>query len=337
MSAVAGAVTAEPPRSTAEAALVKIPFWGQIQATLYSLAFGQWAVGFWSGVYVLVFQARWFGKSFKYIWDHLNQLWHFNAVPFIGHWLYTSYDVGRHIFLRDAPEAVLAYAAVAMIIPFLATKKRKGKVPLLDKIMVRLGMPSAYQGGMGRHADTSGLQYLFLIPSMIAASLPGEIVMGAVIFGGMAIAHAHGYHSPWLEPTSPWVPVVIGIAGGKFAGHKPAVKAGYDVNQFFIGKRLSLTYAADKILAAFHADEITQDQARNQLTRMRRADPSLLYPAAYRALYEKLLALRVPVRKYTWLSTAVTITVVTVFIIVGGWGVYLRKWGIPHHDFWLPW
>lgn len=328
--------TVAAPRSAAEAIAVRIPAWGKLQALGYSAAFGQWAVGFWSGVYVLVFQARWFGKSLKYIWDHLNAIWHFAAVPGIGHWLYSSWDVGRHVFFRDAPEAVLAYAAVAMIIPFLATRKHKDTVPLLDRIMVKLGMPSAYQGDMGRHPDTSGLQYLFLLPSMLACSLLGEIPAGALIFGAMAFAHSRGYHSPWLEPSSPWVPVVIGIAGGKFAGHKPAVKAGNDINRFYLGKRLALAYAADAILTRFRAGTLSQDEARDQLTGMRRADPSILYPAAYTALYEQMLAARTPVRHYGRASTIITVGAVTLFIVIGGWGVYLRKYGITH-GFWLPW
>lgn len=329
-------MTTTAPRSAAEAAVGHIPAWGKIQALAYSALIGQWAVGFWSAAYVLIFQARYFGKSLKYDWDHLDVLWHFAAIPWIGHWAVQWFDLGRHIFLRDAPEAVLAYAAVAMIIPLLATRPKKNRVPWLDKVMVRLGMPSAYQGDLGRHPDTSGLQYLFLLPSMLFASLPGEILMAAVLFGGIAAAHRAGYHSPWLTAASPWVPVAIGIAGGKFAGHKPAVKAGSDVNRFFIGKRLGLRYLAENILQKFGDGGIGQDAACDQLTRMRRTDPAWWYPAAYRGLYDRLLAERAPAGHYGRGSTIATVAFVTVFIVAGGWGVYLRKWGIPH-GFWLPW
>lgn len=346
--------TAVPQHSAAEVLAGKIPFWDRAQSLLYSIVAGQWAVGFWSGIYVLVTQAHWFGKSFKYTWDHLNVLWHFRAVPGIGNWMFDNFDLARHIFLRDAPEAVLAYAVVAMIITWLAGKKyqvslvRKAliklglakpkarKVPLIHRILVKMGMPSIYQEDLGRHPDTSPAQYAFLIPSMLFAALFGEIVAAAIIFGGIAFAHRQGYYSPWLEPTSPWVSVVIGIAGGKAFGHFPAVKAGYDAQRFYLGKRLAVNYAADQILDGFKDNLISHDKARNELTAMRRADPAIWYPASYRRLYDRLLAARAAVRKYGKLSTVTFALFVLLFVVIGGWGVYLRKYGISH-GFWLPW
>lgn len=341
-------------QSSAELLAGKIPFWDRAQSLLYSAVAGQWAVGFWSGLYVLITQANYFGKSFKNTWDNLAEIMHLGAVPGIGHFLIGNADLARHIFFRDAPEAVLAYAVVAMIITWLAMKKyqpsltrkllaRVGilkpyqpKIPMVQKAMVRLGMPSIYQEDMGRHADTSPLQYLFLLPSMLLAALPGEIVAAVVVFGGIAVAHRTGYYSPWLEPTSPWVSPLIGIAGGKAFGHAPAVKAGYDAQRFYIGKRLAVTYLADAILTAFKYEKIDQAKARNQLTRLRRADPAIWYPASYRRLYERLLEARARVREYGKLSTVTFALFVLVFLVVGAWGVYLRKWGIGH-GFWMPW
>ena len=344
-----------PDRGTAEALAAKLPFWDQAQSLAYSAVIGQWAIGFWSGLYVLVTQAHWFGKSLKYSWDHLNVLWHFQVVPGIGGWMYSNYKIFEHIFLRDAPEAVLAYAVVATIITWLAIKKyqvspvrkvlirlglarpQERKIPLVHKVAVRLGIPSVYQEDLGRHPGTSLLQYVFLVPSMLLASLTGEIPVAAVIFGAMAIAHRNGYHSPWLEPTSPWVPVVIGLAGGRVFGHMPAVKAGYDLQvKYGIGKRLAVSYAADTILDQVSAGTIDRTRARNELTGMRRADPSLLYPASYRRLYKQLLAKHVPVKKYRLPSAVTFAAAVVLFLVIGGWGVYLRKWGIGH-GFWMPW
>jgi len=343
-----------PTQSAAEILAGKIPFWNRAQSVVYSAAAGQWAVGFWSGVYVLVTQAHYFGKSFKNTWDNLAVILHLGAIPGIGRFLVENADIGRHIFFRDAPEAVLAYAVVAMIITWLAMKKyqvslfRKiliklhlagepeRKIPLIQKAMVRVGMPSIYQEDMGRHAGTSPLQYMFLIPSMLLAALPGEILVAAIIFGGIAFAHHHGYYSPWLEPTSPWVSPLIGTAGGKAFGHAPAVKAGYDAQVFYLGKRLSVNYAADSILSSFHEDLISQAKARNDLTRMRRADPAIWYPASYRHLYDRLLAARTAVREYGKLSTVTFALFVVLFVVIGAWGVYLRKYGIGH-GFWMPW
>jgi hypothetical protein len=328
------------PGSAVDTALDKIPFLGKIKDIIYAGVLGQWAVGFWSALYVLIFQARYWGKSFKYSWDHLNTLWHFKAVPWIGPWLFDHYDLGRHIFMRDAPEGILGFAVVAMIIPALgafdlATKKRD-KPPLLDRVMVRLRMPSPYQGQMGRHPDTSTLQYLFLIPAMLIAAIPGLLVSGVVIFGGMALAPKFGYHSAWLTATSPWVSIVIGLIGGKFAGHKPAVKAGADVQKFYLGKRIALCRAADKILTQFREGLIGQDNARDQLTAMPGVSPSRVYPEVYRHLYRRLLAKGDPVRNYSRRSTLALFVFVAAFVVLGGWGVYLRKYGITH-GFWLPW
>lgn len=341
-------------QSAAEVFAEKIPFWDRAQSLLYSVVAGQWAVGFWSGAYVLITQAHYFGKSFKNTWDNLAEIMHLGAVPGIGHFLVANFDLARHIFFRDAPEAVLAYAVVAMIITWLAMKKYQPslarkllhrmhlvgeyqpKIPLVQKAMVRLGMPSIYQEDMGRHAGTSPLQYLFLIPSMLIAALPGEIVAAVIIFGGMAVAHHHGYHSPWLEATSPWVSVVIGIVGGKAFGHAPAVKAGYDAQRFYLGKRLAVNYAADEVLLNFKQDLITRGSARNELTRMRRADPAIWYPASYRHLYNRMVEGRAAIRQYGKVSTVTFALFVVLFVVVGGWGVYLRKYGIAH-GFWMPW
>jgi hypothetical protein len=333
------------PQSGAEQLAQKIPLWDKIQSVVYSIIVGQWAVGFWSGVYVLVFQAHWFGKSFKYTWDNLNLLWHFRAIPGVGNWLFDNYNLARHIFMRDAPEAIAAYAFVAMVITLLASKE-KDKTPWLDRLFVRLHIPSVYQGrfdvkhgsrkGQPRRADTSVAQYALLLPSMLLTAIPGEAIAAAVIFGGIALAHSRGYHSPWLEPTSWWVPVIIGLAGGRFAGHRPAIKAGADIQRYFIGKRLAIGYVADRILVRYHADQLTQDEARNKLTAMRRADPSLWYPVAYRHLYGRLLAAHAKVREYSSWSRWVLAALLVVGLVIGLWGVYLRKYGITH-GFWLPW
>jgi hypothetical protein len=318
------------PTSIATDVLDKLPILSKIKDLVYAGVLGQWAVGFWSALYVLIFQAHYWGKSFKYTWGH------FKAVPGIGPWMYAHYDVARHVFLRDAPEAILGFALVAMIIPVIATKKRD-KPPLLDRIAVRLGMPSPYQGQMGRHPDTSTLQYLLLLPSMLVASVPGLLISGLAVFGSMAvIPELFGVHSAWFTPTSPWVAVVIGLIGGKFAGHKPAIKAGADVQKFYLGKRVALSRAADKILGQFRDGLISQDNARNQLTAMPGIDPGRIYPEVYRHRFRAMVKQDQPARKYSFVSTLVLLILTALFIVIGGWGVYLRKYGISH-TFWMPW
>ena len=330
------------PQSTATTIASKIPFWGRAKDLAYSYVLGQWAVGFWSALYVLVTQAHYFGKSFAYIWNHLNVIWHFKAIPWACPWIYNYYGIFRHIFMRDAPEAILAFAVVAMIIPKIAglnlATRKKSTPPWVDRVIVKLGMPSPYQGQLGRHPDTSGLQYLFLVPSILLAALPGEIAAGLVIFGGIALTHMAGYtgHGALINPASWWIPIVIGIAGGKFAGHKPALKAGADIQRYYMGKRIVLAYAANKILRQFGEGLIPQESARDQLTRMPRTSPSLWYPEVYRRLYRQLLAKGDPVRHYSWVSSAGLVAFVVLFVVAGGWGVYLRKYGI-HYGFWMPW
>ena len=99
-----------------EEILPKIPFFGRIKDVGYSVAGTQVAVGIMSAVYILIFQATWFGFSLKRPWDDLNKAWHFQAVPYIGEFLYDNWDIARHAFFRDATESVLAYALVVMIV-----------------------------------------------------------------------------------------------------------------------------------------------------------------------------------------------------------------------------
>jgi hypothetical protein len=330
------AVTAQPGgrRQITEELLPKIPFWGTLQNLGYSVALTQVAVGIVSAVYVLIFQARYFGKSFKYTWDHLDLLWHFHGVPLIGGWMVAHWDIFRHVYLRDAPESVLAFALVAMIV--VKWKNLKLRAPLMDRILVKLKMPSPYQGQLGRHPDISPLQMVFLLPSMLIISLPGEILASAVVFGGMALADDWGYHSPWLTPASPWVPIVIGIAGGAFAGHKPAVKAGRDVQRYFLGKRLAATYGAEDILDGFERGVFTRDVARDRLTAMRRTSPGILYPVTYQLRYKALLKRHEPAQRHSRWSGIATMSFVLILIVLAGYGLYVRKWGISHPPFWMP-
>jgi hypothetical protein len=318
-----------------ETLLPKIPLWGKFQTTGYSVALTQVAVGIVSAIYVLVTQANYFGFSFKDSWDNLAIIWHVDAVPFIGNWMVLHFDIFRHVFLRDDPESIVAYALVAMVVVKLAPMKKK--VPFIDYVMVKyLRMPSRYQARLGRHPNTSGLQYLFLLPALLLMALPGEILASGIIFGGMALAHKEGVGNyTWLTPTAWWVPIAIGIAGGAFWGHKPAIKAGDDVQEFFLGKRLSLVYAADEILNQFVTAQIDHDTARNELTAMRRTAPGVLYPISYQLKYEALLDRHDPVRHYGKRSTVAIVLLVTVLVILAIYGLYIRKWGVTH-GFWTP-
>ena len=323
------ATTGQAGRPLAETITDRIPFWDNLQTVAYSVGLGFIAVGVTSALYILIFQARYFGHSLKYSWDHLAQLWHFGAVPGIGHWLVAYSDIGRHVFGRDVPESIVGYALVAMIVVKLQTKQRD-KPPLADRVMLKLHMPSRYQG-----RDTSALQYLLLFPSMLLAALPGLLISSAAVFGGMALAHRYGYHPAWLVPTAGWVPVVIGLAGGNLAGHKPAVKAGDDVQRYFLGKRLAISYAADQVLEDFQSGVISLDNARNKITRMRRADPSALYPLSYRLRYARLLKAHAPVKHYSRASAIGISGVVVILAVLAAYGLYVRHYGVTH-GFWMP-
>jgi hypothetical protein len=351
---VTAAELAQPVRPAAENLILKIPFWGKIQDTVYSLGLIQWAVGIITAGYILVTQATWFGFSFKQSWDNLNQVWHFRAVPAIGSWLYDNWDLGRHFYFRNIMESVLAFAFVAMIVPKLATKM-KAKVPLAHRIMVFLHIPSPYQGritvrfgkrkGELRNPDTTGLQYLFLFPSVWIASWPGQLALSVLIFGIMAIAHRLGYDPSWLRPEGvitlgpiwvPWVPILIGIGGGKLWGHAPAGKAGADIQRRYLDGRLHVTYLAELILRGFKRGDIPESRARDQLTAMPRTRPSELYPATYRHWYDSLLAQHAPARPRTRGDKIAARATVIVLVLLGAYGVYAQRWGIPHGDLWIP-
>jgi len=317
----------------AEEILPRIPFFGRLKDTGYAVGGTQVAVGIVSALYVLITQAPYFGRSFKYTWDHLDLIWHFHGIPYIGGWMVDYWKVFQHIFLRDAPESVLAYALVVMI--FVKVKPLKDKIPFMDKVLVKARMPSPYQGRLGRHEQTSALQFLLLPVSMLLAAIPGEIIASAVIFPGIALAHKYGYHSPWLEPTSPWVPIAVGIAGGNLAGHKPAVKAGQDVQRFFLRRRLAVAYTAEQWLTQFADGDMSMDEARDKLTSMRGTEPGVLYPESYRWRYRSMLDKRLPAARKSKGETFAIVAFVLVSTVLAGYGLYVRKWGVTH-GFWMP-
>ena len=337
-------------QSATEALILKIPFWGKIQNTLYSLGLIQWAVGVVTAGYIIITQGTYFGRTNKIVWDGLNNYLHFKAVPWIGNWLWDNWDLGRHLYFRAILESLLAYAFVAMIVPKLMTKPKK-KVPLPHLIMIRLGMPSPYMGrvptlrGRPRHEDTSGLQYILLFFSVWVASLFGQAVMSVIIFVPMALAHRAGFHPAWLQPEGiitigfvriPWVPILIGVAGGQLWGHTPAGKAGADIQRRYLDRRLSVAYLAENLLDRFKAETLTRDKARDQLTGLPDAKPSQLYPATYRHWYERLLAVHALARPTTRLNRFISWAVVAVLVVLGAYGIYAQRWGIPQNDLWIP-
>jgi hypothetical protein len=187
-----------------------------------------------------------------------------------------------------------------------------------------------------RKSQTTPLQYLLLLPSMFLASVPGMAVAAAVIYGGMAYAHHRGYYSPWLTPESPWVPIAVGIAGGNAFGHLPAVKAGQDVQKYFLKLRLAIAYFADALLNRYHADEISHDEARNTITALRGTKPGRWYPEVYQARYDTLYARREPADRGGKLERATVLLFVLGLAVLAAYGLYARKWAIPHNDLWIP-
>ncbi len=261
MTAADPALPSPVAKTTAEALVGKIPFWGKVQAITYSLGLTQWAVGIVTAGYIMLTQANYFGRTNKTVWDGLNDYLHFKAVPWIGGFLYRNWDLARHLFFRNIQEVVLAYAFVAMIIIAVKVSKKAlaGKVPWAHRAMVAMRMPSPYQGQLTRrpgpfhavfwqalmqgrrpepvpvHPDTSGLQYVFLVPSMIICELPGLIILSVLVFGAMAIGHRLGFRPAWFYPEAtvgvphlklPWVQIIIGLGAARFYGKLPAVKAG---------------------------------------------------------------------------------------------------------------
>ena len=331
-------------KGTAEALIGKIPFIGKVQAFVYSLGLVQWAVGIVTAAYVIATQWSWFGYSFKYTWDHLNALWHWKAIPGIGNWMYDNWDIGRHLYFRNLQETVLAYAFVSMIIVALAIKpKLKGRIPLAHRAIVKLKMPSPYQGQLGRHPDTSGLQYVFLVPSMIICELPGILVFSAVVFGGMAIGHRAGFHPAWFTPEGvipvgpikvPWVQILIGIGAGRFFGRLPAIKAGQDIQRRYLDVRLALRYRAEQILNAIMGGTTDKGKGLDELTALPRTRPSDLYPLTYRRWYDALLKEHAPARPRTRWATIASRLTVLLAVLLGAYGIYIQRYGIHHGSFW---
>jgi hypothetical protein len=331
-------------RGTAEALIGKIPLWGKIQNILYSVALIQWATGIVTAVYVIIIDWTWFGYSFHNTWNNLNTLWHVRAIPWIGTFLYENWALARHLYYRNLQETVLSYAFVSMIIVAISVKpKLRGRVPWTHKLLVKMGMPSPYQSQLGRHPDTSGLQYLFLLPSMIICELPGIIVFSAVVFGGMAIGHRLGYDPAWFRPEGtigigtvqiPWVTIVVGLGAGHFYGRLPAVKAGQDIQRRYLDVRLAMRYRAGEILNQAIKGTVDEDAALNALTALPRTRPPELYPATYRHWYDALLKAHAPARPRSKWATAASRLTVTLCVLLGIYGIYIQRYGIHAGHFW---
>jgi hypothetical protein len=331
-------------RGFAETVLPKIPFFRLLQTVAYSAAATQVAEGVTSAWYVAITQATYFGFSFRNSWNNLNVIWHFAAIPLIGGWLSAHWEVGRHIYGRDSPEAIVGYALVAMVI----LHWRNLKTPLLGRLLDRLhsrtmpGEAGARPGAVDRlllrlhvptpwqKRDTSLLQFIFLPVSILLTAIPGQILVSVPLFLGMALATKQGYHSSWLTPASPWVAIVIGIGGGRLYGHKPAMKAGQTINKWFLQRRLEIWYAAKEILVGALNGSITADQALRALTSMRSAEPGPLYPYYYQQMYKTMRATGQPVPPHSRWSTLAFALVVVVIIAQAGYGLYVRKYGVVH-------
>jgi hypothetical protein len=317
--------------------LPRLPLFSQVKDTTYFAGLTQVAVGVAYTAYIAITQATYFGFSLKGSWDNLDKLLHFAAIPWIGSWLVRWFDYGRHLYGRNEPETIITYALVVIFL--VKVKKLKDEIPAADRFMIALHMPSPYQGRVrhrwGRHAgelrrtDTSLLQYVFLLPSMLLMQLPGLVGMSVVVFGGIAAAHRAGFHAGWLSPYAWWVPIVIGVGAGAFFGHRPANKAGYDIQKSYLKRRLAVAYAAEELLDRFHDGELSRDEARDQLTGMRDAKPSQLYPDAYRFRYDWMLRDRATAEPAHWWERPRAVLMLTVFAVMAGYGLYAKWIGIP--------
>jgi hypothetical protein len=335
-------------RSAADELLPKLPFFAKAKDTAYFAALTQVAIGVVYALYDLITQGKYWGFSLKGSWDNLDKIMHLGAIPWgVGHWIVANYDTGRHLYGRGIPETIVGFALVVLVL--VKFKPLKDKTPLIHRVLCLLRMPSPYQyryktlRGTPRHPDTSGLQYLLFIPSMLLMAIPGEIVFSAIIFGGMAIAHRQGYHPEWLNPGSPWVAILIGLGAGAFAGHAPALKPGLDVQRYYLRRRLAVDYAAEDSLDAFAAGvlnpsapgTLTRDEARDQITSMRSAAPPVWYPEAYKWRFRRLLELRATAEQGSRGRQALIITVSVIGVVLIAYGLYAKYWGIKHGR-WIP-
>jgi hypothetical protein len=335
----------------------KIPFLGKIQNLVYGAILSAVAVGIPTAIYVITTQGVYFGKSFKYTWDNLDKLWHVSAIPLIGDWMVRYWDVFRHLFLRDDPEPLLAFALVAVIV--VKQLALKDKTPLIDRfLLIPLHMPSRYQSryttwrgrrsgtAQFRRADPSLPQILLLPLSILVAAIPGEAVASAIIFPALAFEHSR-HQMLGVGPETWWVIILIGVAGGAFAGHSPAVAVGEYLQRYFLGRRLLVAYAAEKIMTALAVGwsiESPQERreslaiARDQVTAMRSTHPSVVYPPAYRIRYDDLLIARYQPRPRGKVMVVSTWLFVAALLVLAVYGLYVKYIGLKVLDgnFWKP-
>jgi hypothetical protein len=325
--------------------LRKLTLGEKLQNLVYSVLGGHAGVALVSAVYVLVLQAKYFGFSLKYSWDHLPQAWHMTQLHIfgwgLGPWLETHWTVARHYYGRNIPEGVVGLSIILIILA--KAKPVTGKPGPVDRALVRLGFPSHYQWLMGRHERASGLQIVLLPVTMLIAALPGVIVSSVIILGGTALLHRYGYHLNVAAPRwtvaytagSVWQPLVIGACGGWLFARKSVSKVADDVQLHFLEIRLKVAYAADKILQAFRDGGMTLAAARDALTPMKRTQPVKAYPPVYRIRYQALLDAEVRPEQHGRGTTVLMAAVLVVLPVLTAYGLYVRYWGAKH-GLWVP-
>lgn len=328
----------------------------KVQTVVYSVLGLHIGVFVMYAIYVIFFLATYqlFGYdiSLEKDWTNLPAVWHLtSALPWgVGQWFAANWDFIQHKYLLDIPVGIVGFVFIGLLLGKVS-KKPLGPPSKMDKFLVRFGFANRHQGQLGKHEETSFRQYLFLLPAMLAASLPGIIVATLVIFGGAAAMHA-AFHTGWLaHPSVPhpaflnaylagttWQPIAVGFAGARFFGRKAVTKPALDLNRYFLSCRLWVVQEWVVIINSLAAGEITPEQAMDKQTRLPGTHPSRLHAPAYRGMYEALESkvfnglMQVPDRG-SW-SKYVIRSVVGLLTFLAIYGAYMYLW-FPKHGGWL--
>ena len=335
----------------------------KVQTVVYSVLGLHIGVFVMYALYVVFFLGRYqlggYDFSLEKNWTNLPAVWHLPSglswIPLggpggLGQWIASNWDFIQHSYLLKIPVGIVGFVFIGLLLGKVS-KRPLGDPSKMDKFLVRLGFANRHQGQLGKHEETSFRQYLFLLPAMLVASLPGIIGGSLLIFGGAALLHSQ-FHTGWLAHPSvwhpallnaylagtTWQPIAVGFAGARFFGRKSVTKPALDLNRYFLSCRLWVVQEWVVIINQLANGEITPEAAMDKQTKLPGTHPSRLHAPAYRGMYEALESkvfnglMKVPDRG-SW-SKYVIRAVVALLTFLAIYGAYMYLW-FPKHGGWL--
>lgn len=347
------------PQELAELSLPPLTWKDKIQNTVYTVLGLHGGVFVVTFIYICLFEARYrFGDTVYSLgpaWNNLpvtlNVTSWLNWIPVpgsggLGSWIINHWDLIQHIYFNKIPAGIVAFTFIGLLLG-LGAGKPLGKPKAVDKMFIKLNQwfrifPNRYQG-----YRTTSVQYALLPFSMLLAALPGVIAGSVLIYGSTALLHFAAVTPPdplaflhinfarAILAGSIWQPIAIGALGQHFFARYVTLKAGEDEQSYFLESRADNAYDAGAILEGYKNGTCTETTAINEISGMRKATPSKIYPPIYRHRLTAMLKARVPVPEHGNEARVVMPAILAFMAVALLLGAYWYTW-LPKHGGWLP-